>query len=333
MSEAELLFPRQRYTCIQCGQSCGQWRILVEPERVESLRRHPLALELRVAGQDCLEPVRDASPALEGWYQLRYDAQERCYFLRTDKLCAVHADQGWEAKPRPCRQFPFFLNDTPDGVQVGLSFRCTAVLEDQGVDWQQHRGDLQSLYEGAQYPRLGFEPVQLGAYRLDWQTYKGWEASWLERPASLSEVVYATLAPCMDLQMLDFEWASLIEQLSQAALGFLEGCAPMEVARAFYCQDSFYGRRQARDWPATSLAPQEQPLLRRYLDHILERKTLWSSKNWLGRLLMVLVAERLVSYYGPLLGWTEAVKRIEGEWLAHRDDLDEIEENFGQALT
>lgn len=325
-----LLFPRQQYACLQCGKSCGDWRIWVEPPAVESLRRHPLSLELKVRGETFLQAAAD------GWHHLVHDSQGRCHFLQEDLLCGLHATSGWMAKPRACRQFPFFLIQTPDSIQVGLSFRCTAVLQDHGRDWSDHQSDLQQLVESGSYPKVGFQPAQLGNFTLDWTTYKNWEADWIatiERGDSLAQAVYADLAPALGLFLDGPTWGQLLQQLGRTAVAFLEGEGAedlQQIRLALQSGQGFSGKQ--RGWLEPHLQPlQPDPLLQRYLIHALERKSLWLG-DWLGRLLMLLVAQYLAEFYAPPLGWEKAVELVEGEWLAHRDDLAEVEQGFAQTL-
>lgn len=325
-----LLFPRQRYACLQCGKSCGDWRIWVEPEAEHGLRRHPLALELEVRHQTFLQP------APNGWYHLIHDAKGRCHFLQKDNLCGLHASSGWMAKPRACRQFPFFLLQTPDGIQVGLSFRCTAVLQDHGHDWDSHQSDIQQLVNTGDYPKVGFQPTMLGRFALDWSTYKKWEANWIhkiETGGSLAEAVLDDLAPALELFLERPLWEELLQHLGRTAVAFLEGEGPHDLQRigqALQSGQGFEGKQ--RGWLQPHLRPsQPDPLLQRYLVHVLERKSLWLG-DWLGRLLMLLVAQYLAEFYAPTLGWEKAVELVEGEWLAHRDDLAEVEHGFAAML-
>lgn len=315
-------FPRQRYGCVQCGKSCGQWRIWVEPELVESIQNHPLALELPV-----LEPEAG------GWHRLSYDGEGRCKFLRPDLLCGLHASTGWRSKPRACRQFPFFLMETPDGLQVGLSFRCTAVQQDHGVDWSEHLADLEDLAGSGQYPRAGFEPARLGSVELPWPDYLQWEAEWighLDRGGPLSLVVYRRVQPFLSL-LLDFaSWENMLDHFSASAVALLEG--DPRLAPALLQGKSYQSPRRGR----VSACPQPfrgRPPAGRYLSHVLERKTLWLGPSFLGKLLSLLVAERLLRYYTQSLGeFSDAVELVEGEWVAHRDDLGPLEESLAATL-
>ncbi len=297
-----MIFPKQRYQCIQCGKSCGQWRIWVEPGLVPTLREHPLALRLQVAGQPYLVEREG------GWHHLGYDAQGRCFFLEGERRCGLHSSTGWLSKPRACRQFPFFLLETPEGTQVGLSFRCSAVQQNVGVDWEQHRSDLEQLVGTGSYRRVGFEAAAWGRSRLEWDDYLDWETSWREqlllgRP--LREIFFLHLVAHLGLQLAEPDFARLVRNWSVSALALLQ--TSLTLAEPGSDGDSI-----------------------RYFEHVLERKWLWLGENLLGRMLLLLVGEQL--YWSALASGHNAFDLVEGEWLGHREDLGPVEEGLANTL-
>ncbi|MBX3166288.1 MAG: YkgJ family cysteine cluster protein [Candidatus Eremiobacteraeota bacterium] len=294
-----MIFPKQRYQCIQCGKSCGQWRIWVEPDLVDSLRRHPLALRLQVAGQPYLVEHEG------GWHHLGYDKNGRCFFLEGERRCGLHASTGWLSKPRACRQFPFFLVETPDGTQVGLSFRCSAVQQNLGVDWEQHRNDLEQLAGSGAYRRVGFEATSMGPVRLEWRDYLGWEASWREqllRGFCLRAIFYHHLVTHLGLELAEVDFARLVQNWTLSALALLQ--TPLELAELKSNGESI-----------------------RYFEHVLERKWLWLGENFLGRMLLLLVGEQLYWSAGD-----KALDLVEGEWLGHREDLGPVEHGLADTM-
>ncbi len=293
-----MIFPQQRYQCIQCGKSCGHWRIWVEPDLVSSLREHPLALRLQVAGQPYLLEQED------GWHYLGYDENGRCFFLEDERRCGLHSSTGWLSKPRACRQFPFFLTETPDGMQVGLSFRCSAVQQNEGVPWEQHRSDLEQLAASGTYPKIGFEPARFGSLELSWSEYLVWERQWLAQLGqgrTLRSIFHEHLSEHLGLQLAEADLARLVLQWSFSAAGLLQvALEPAEI--------------------------QSDPESVRFFEHVLERKWLWLGESFLGRMLTLLVGEQLY--------WSVAnpFDLVEGEWLGHRDDLGPVEQGLANTL-
>ena len=305
-----LLFPSNvRYTCIQCGKSCRDWRVWVDPEEA---RGKSWRLE-----QD--------GPRL----RLMQDEQGRCLELTEANLCGVHSD-----KPGVCRQFPFLLAESPDGMHVGVSFRCTAVFHDQGVDWAEHVPVLEELL-GRGVPRIGFEPAALGHYQLDWETYKEWEAHWLKcLPYGLCDGVASTVGVALGLHPQSLE--RLVQLLSASAVGFLESednYGAAEVAAAIRAEKEYLSTRRGWTAPIRNCFEGElsEPAVR-YLAHVIERKSVWLGGSFLGRLLMLLAAERMLLYYTRLEGFALAVDRLEGEWLLHRQGLEDVEQTFEETL-
>lgn len=261
------------------------------------------------------------------------DETGRCRLLTSDLLCSLHRDQGWASKPRACRQFPFFLVETPDGVQVGLSFRCSAVQQNVGPDWSEHLPQLRQLVaEGI--PRAGFEAVSLGPAQLSWATYRRWEQAWLQS-AHLSTAVAESLGELLPAAPVVLP--RLLPILAASAIGFLESRTPEQAAQVAAAlrggQGYWSERRECEVKPRSEpFSPVADGPWREYLDHVLERKTPWLGRDWLGRLLMVLAAEPMLHYYAPLLGFWPAVERLEEEWLAHRRELDILEGQFATTL-
>lgn len=297
-----MIFPKQTYQCIQCGKSCGQWRIWVEPDLVDSLRSHPLALRLQVAGQPYLVEHE------QGWHHLGYDENGRCFFLEGERRCGLHASTGWLSKPRACRQFPFFLLETPDGTQVGLSFRCSAVQQNVGVDWEHHQSDLEQLVGSGSYPRIGFEPAWLGDSQLKWHDYLQAEANWRQQLLEgrrLRGIFHEQLSAWLGLTLAEADLARLVHTWTASALALLQ--TNLELAD-----------------------PGSDPESIRYFEHVLERKWLWLGENLLGRMLLLLVGEQL--YWSALAGGQNAFDLVEGEWLGHREDLGPVEQGLAQTV-
>lgn len=129
------------YECVQCGRSCGQFlEISVDPEYVAYIRSLPA--ERLSAAQDASCPVVE-SPWTKGEQIMRL-ANGRCCLQQDNGLCAIHAAFGFEAKPPICRDFPFKFIQTPGGTFIGLSFACTAVLENAGPPVETQREALES---------------------------------------------------------------------------------------------------------------------------------------------------------------------------------------------
>lgn len=88
--------------------------------------------------------------------------QGRCTFLEPGNLCSLHE----HGKPSGCTQFPFLVVRTPEGLKVGASFYCPAIVANSGPPM------------AASVPRLpaaqsvGHAPLDSGTGRtLTWGEY------------------------------------------------------------------------------------------------------------------------------------------------------------------
>jgi Fe-S-cluster containining protein len=122
------------FTCQSCGDCCrADWLIGVDDASHAALagvdwpRVDPALgagekftrLPLPLASGERLTFARGASGA--------------CVFLSEANRCGIHTHLGYGAKPQVCREFPYHFVDTPDGIAVGLSFACRAVLHHEGA--------------------------------------------------------------------------------------------------------------------------------------------------------------------------------------------------------
>lgn len=168
----------QNFECSQCARCCRGWRISVDAQTAKNLQTSPLRQRLEEKN---------------GRTYARKDSQDICTFLTPDQRCQIHAELGAAAKPRGCRQFPFRLTNTPDGIFVGTSFSCPSIQNNQGGPLTDYRGELEGL--AANLPVLGAEGLPVWRdQRLGWSDYRRLEDFMLQREAvetGLSEGLWA----------------------------------------------------------------------------------------------------------------------------------------------
>ncbi|MFA7480465.1 MAG: hypothetical protein WC314_08165 [Vulcanimicrobiota bacterium] len=126
------------YDCVQCSKGCRvDFTIPVQPQVEAGMHDSECGRALQREGY---VPVRVLENGVKTMSR-RPDGS--CVLLRPDGLCAIHAEKGFQAKPRPCRQFPFHPINTPDGFYIGLSFMCTAVQKDLGRPLEEQRAEIE----------------------------------------------------------------------------------------------------------------------------------------------------------------------------------------------
>jgi len=104
-----------------------------------------------------------------------------CVFLGEDNLCSLHAALGPGCKPRNCIDFPFHFAATPGGVYAGVSFACTAVLEDAGPLVSDQRESLAAGYrESVNVRRCLDRPRLTGRIDIDFDAYLEVESAYDE---------------------------------------------------------------------------------------------------------------------------------------------------------
>ncbi|MEW6278237.1 MAG: hypothetical protein AB1758_06425 [Candidatus Eremiobacterota bacterium] len=171
MTELRFL-PGQNYDCVQCAKGCRHtWRIHTDPHTESRIRESGLAL--RVIQETGVPGVFDENP--EGGSKLLARHEGHCVFLRPDNLCAVHAELGYDSKPVGCREFPFQIVNTPDGLHVGITFYCTAAKQNHGRAMEVHAQDIHDLLKLFRPPGTGFAPMKLtpvSAATLEWPVYR-----------------------------------------------------------------------------------------------------------------------------------------------------------------
>jgi Fe-S-cluster containining protein len=157
------------YTCIQCGRGCMDFfEIPVDAESEARLRK----LDLKAQQQAVLDedPIQPSQFDPQGRTLCR--SNNACVFLTGQKLCALHREYGLKNKPQACIDFPFTFVDTPHGAYAGLSFACTAVLEELGEPVTDQREYLLDNFTESVHVKQSAERPQLtGRIAIDFDAY------------------------------------------------------------------------------------------------------------------------------------------------------------------
>ncbi len=329
-----VIFPETlHYDCLTCGKSCGGWRVIVDDEARERLEHHPRVEAVRAAGY---QPFLQGP---DGLWRLSENQAGRCHYLREDRLCSLHADSGLEVKPRACRQFPFFLVETPAGHQVGLSFRCTAVQQNHGRPVSAHREQLEGLVATGQYPRRGFGAIPFTRDTPGtWEQYLELEsfvrANLKSLPAACGAVASRPLGP---YQGQGPGVPGLTEFLAAALLGYLETDQPDEMrqnTQALREGRAILSRRLGREVQAPLLIDEPPDAeAARYLDHLVERKYLLEGPSVLARLVGLSVLVPVLAWYRRIFDgdFVPGVEIVEGEVVGHVQPLESFYLSFEQS--
>lgn len=283
----------------------------------------------------------------EGRYFALKTAQEACVFLDNNHLCSIHQELGAAFKPRGCRQFPFRLVRTPDGIYAGVSFYCPAVQANQGRPLASHQAELLEL--AADLPEIRTVSVVAGVV-LDWTLYRRLD-DWLQAElegqdpeSTLARALWAlgqvvkTRQPRRLESFLESSGPALepphepfvlVHEHFTATL--LARCEVEQKRREAFRADwlaqrpvtlaRFGGwrgrRRDLRDHVS------EEPL-RRYLKATIFRKYLATRRPLLHNLALLYLVPGLYRLWTQLADHERALEECESKLVTHPNDLDTL---------
>lgn len=296
----------------------------------------------RVKNRHGLDPiVRDGGEA-----RLR-QVDGACVFLETDGRCAVHAQLGHDAKPVPCRRFPFVVMAHGEQRYVRASFACPTVVAARGAGPDEIAAELERDPDTAPLP----DAYRLGARSLSPALYERLEAlltAWLETAPDLARALAAAGTLILQLDVPDLEDTfeartspEVRARLEAEARPFsardarllltpflLLGAPPSQgrLSRAFHAVKLLFGRGRFLTHAAPAAVPlallpgvrfppecaRPGGLLRRYLLHLLRSRAF----------LVTLSVEMQVTLLGvafALVRWNARARAA----LAGRADVDE----------
>jgi Fe-S-cluster containining protein len=156
----QILDDEIRYECHSCTACCTPpWLVHVEQEKLDAIRgfdwgtRYP-----QLAGHD---PILMADVNGRQLPMLAKKDNGECIFLDADKLCIIHKELGYEAKPETCRRFPFFSAPMPDADHISAHFACPAVQDGDGPCIEEQRDDILRTVPMSSPTQAGFTDVAL----------------------------------------------------------------------------------------------------------------------------------------------------------------------------
>lgn len=296
----------------------------------------------------------------DGLFRLGQRPDGRCVYLRADRLCAVHRESGMAAKPRVCQVFPFLPVRTPDGIFVGLSFRCSAVQQDHGRPLAAHAADVEAMVAGGcaeiRPPFLLAPGVELtwdGYLRAEALVSAGdvWPAAARLARAALGAppgfVDATALEALLEPPPEKSAEAMAMEQLAAASLvAWLETDRPEEMealTRGLPAGAPFLSRRLNR-WVEPARLPRPgswiEPEIERYVGALVFRKFLALGSSVLARLWLLHALGPVLRFYTGLSAWAagrgeptpedlhRAWEVVEGEVASHVEGLDPLFESL-----
>ncbi len=315
-----LILPDLSYDCLGCGRSCRHWKVLVDPQARRQLENHPLVERERQRGHQVFEEGKDGLVRLT-------QKGDACLFLRQNR-CELHSFSGPQSKPRACQQFPFLIQETPDGPLVGLSFRCTAVLEGYGRPLQEHRDQLEGLLRSGRYPQLPEQVTVAEGKVLSWKDYQALNLT--QSDFGLARELGAQFEDPNQLAARLVAWLEVAQ--AEQRPGFCSRLLkrePVGLARF---------NRTLVPGPGSGPIGWREAQIERYRNHLIHRKFVYGD-HLLARLMVFLLVPPLIRFYSDLAAQVEgrhltptdlhwAISLVEGELVLHPDS----EELYPQIL-
>ena len=132
----------QNWDCQGCSNCCREYEISVTEEERRRIEAQDWADDPATAGLPLF--VR-SGPWWARRYRLNHRPDGACVFLSAEGRCRIHERFGAQAKPFPCRLYPFVLSPAGDHWRVGLRFACPSAANSRGRPLAKHTGDLGGL--------------------------------------------------------------------------------------------------------------------------------------------------------------------------------------------
>ncbi len=189
------MLPNARFTCTMCGSCCGGHNVGPVSESVldgledalpalaEVVRaaRH-MDKDLFVALPGSGPPSGTTGGATPGKDVVCHASNGSCVFLDDTGKCRIHASLGGEAKPLPCRIFPWELVATPTGVRVSVQRECrdfVRATDASAPPLEASLDEVMALVSALDtLPTARTIPVVAGRELDSWAAWEAIEARW-----------------------------------------------------------------------------------------------------------------------------------------------------------
>src|SRR4051794_21907191 len=163
----------QNWDCHVCGTCCQEYQGSVTDEERRRIEEQGGAADRAPGGPP---PFPPPGPPWARRYRLNHREDGSCVFLGPEGRCRIHERFGYEAKPLPCRLFPFVLVPAGDHWRVGLRYACPSAAADKGRALPEHQKELEEFAAGlAAREKLKpqpdgsiIKPPRVEGARLDW---------------------------------------------------------------------------------------------------------------------------------------------------------------------
>jgi len=132
----------QNWDCHVCGTCCQEYQVQVSDDERKRIESQNWDRDRDLGGH---EPFVRRGPFWARHTTLNHRPDGSCVFLSDRGRCRIHEKFGYEAKPLPCRLFPFVLIPAGDHWKVGVRYACPSAAGNKGRPMPEHLADLRAF--------------------------------------------------------------------------------------------------------------------------------------------------------------------------------------------
>lgn len=165
----------QNWDCHTRGTCCKEYIVEISDAERQRLEAQRWDRDKDLGG---LAPYRTT-----GWfrrhYHLNHQPDGSCVFLSEQGRCRIHEKHGYEAKPLPCKMFPFVLIPQGDRWGVSVRYACPSAVENLGPAMQSRTTEL-AQFAGELAERVDLKPGADGLMNPPPRLQGGQRVEWPE---------------------------------------------------------------------------------------------------------------------------------------------------------
>jgi lysine-N-methylase len=163
----------QNWDCHVSGNCCKEYQVSITQEEHQRIQAQGWERDPDFQ-KNPLFVAQGSSRSRQ--YRLYHHPDGSCVFLGPQGRCRIHERFGFEAKPLPCRLFPFILVPAGNHYRVGLRFACPSAAASKGRSLTAHKDNLRE-FAALLEKREGL-PNKRGPQVLPPPLQRGQQVSW-----------------------------------------------------------------------------------------------------------------------------------------------------------
>jgi lysine-N-methylase len=167
----------QNWDCHGCGDCCREYHVGISEAERQRIVDQGWEKEPEFQG---LPLFRRYGPPWRRTTAINQHKDGTCIFLSKDQRCRIHERFGSEAKPLPCRLYPFVIIPAGNQWRIGMRFACPSAASNRGRKANEHLVGMQTqLAELLVREELGDRPASPIELGLGPPNLQGWrKVSW-----------------------------------------------------------------------------------------------------------------------------------------------------------